>query len=376
MVNKVLVSVLIVIMGVAGMGGCASPAAQSSIIPTTILASTTANSSPTGAISPAVALATNLDVPWAMAFLPDGNIIFTERPGRVMLYEIGKGLLPNPLLTLQNVAAVGEGGLLGIAVHPDFSSNHYIYLYYTVDQPGGAINRVERYVMEVNTLKEDKVILDEIPAGTIHNGGRIKFGPDGYLYITAGDAGDQNEAQNTAALNGKIHRVKDDGSIPSDNPFPGSSVYSYGHRNPEGLAWDSQGRLWETENGPTGNDEINIIEAGKNYGWPIIQGGETKAGMVTPVLNSGPDTWAPSGTAFYQGNIYFTGLRGVSLFEAVIGNTPVTLNRYLQGAYGRLREVVVGPDGYFYIFTNNTDGRGAPAADDDKLLRIDPRGLK
>jgi glucose/arabinose dehydrogenase len=153
-------------------------------------------------------------------------------------------------------------------------------------------------------------------------------------------------------------------------------VYSYGHRNPEGLDWDDQGRLWETEHGSSATDEVNLIEPGKNYGWPVIRGDETKAGMVTPVLNSGADTWAPSGTAFYHGNLYFAGLRGVSLFKALTGDKPVTLKRYFQGAYGRLREVVVGPDGFFYIFTNNTDGRGNPAVDDDKLIRIDPRGLQ
>jgi glucose/arabinose dehydrogenase len=230
--------------------------------------------------------------------------------------------------------------------------------------------------MNGNRLQEDKIILNNIPAGTNHDGGRIKFGPDGYLYITAGDAGEQDAAQDINALNGKIHRVKDDGSIPPDNPFPGSSVYSYGHRNPEGLAWDDKGRLWATEHGSSATDEFNLIEPGKNYGWPVIRGDETRDGMVTPVINSGSETWAPSGVAYYQGSMYYTGLRGVSLFQAVINGTSATLKRHLQGAYGRLREVVVGPDGFFYVLTSNRDGRGNPVSGDDKLIRIDPRGLE
>ena len=230
--------------------------------------------------------------------------------------------------------------------------------------------------MQDNTLEEDKIILDNIPANTIHDGGRIKFGPDGYLYIGSGDAGNENAAQDIESLSGKILRVTDDGVIPEDNPFPGSPVYSYGHRNPEGLAWDDEGRLWATEHGSSATDELNMIESGKNYGWPVIRSDQTQEGMVTPVINSGGDTWAPSGAAFYNGKIYFTGLRGQSLFEALISETPVTLNRYFQGDYGRLREVVLGSDGFLYVFTNNTDGRGSPASDDDKLLKIDPDSLQ
>jgi glucose/arabinose dehydrogenase len=374
-VKKFILTVLIVIMGAVGLGGCTSPAAQTTEIPTTTLTSGTSSTN-TSTILPDAALATGLEIPWALAFLPDGNIIFTERPGRVRLYESGKGLQATPLMTVPGISAQGESGLLGIAVHPDYAGNHYVYLYYTRDNSGTLVNRVERFTVNGGILQADKIILDNIPAGSIHDGGRIKFGPDGYLYITSGDAGKQDAAQDISALNGKIHRVKDDGGIPPDNPFPGSTVYSYGHRNPEGLAWDDKGRLWATEHGSSATDELNLIEPGKNYGWPVIRGNETGQGMVTPVINSGTDTWAPSGAAFYQGSIYYTGLRGVSLFEAVINGDTVNLKRHLQGAYGRLREVVAGPDGFLYVLTSNRDGRGNPVSGDDKLIRVDPRGLK
>lgn len=364
----------ILVILAAGLAGCNS---TGTIAPGTTAATTTGTATLTNpSIEPVIVLATGLEIPWALDFLPDGNIIFTERPGRVRLYQMGQGLLPDPIYTVPNISAQGEGGLLGIAVHPDFENNHYIYLYYTVDQAGGAINRVQRYKKNGNSLETDKVILDNIPAGNIHDGGRIKFGPDGYLYLGSGDAGNADAAQELKSLDGKILRITDDGGIPEDNPFPGSPVYSYGHRNPEGLAWDNLGRLWATEHGSSGTDELNLIEPGKNYGWPVIRGNDTREGMVTPVINSGSNTWAPSGAAFYEGRIFFTGLRGASLFEAVINGDEVTLRRHLEGEYGRLREVVVGPDGFFYITTSNRDGRGSPAANDDRILKIDPRSLK
>jgi len=321
-------------------------------------------------------LAAGLEVPWALDFLPDGGIILTERPGRIRLINAAGELQPESLLVVNDVAAQGESGLLGIARHPEYASNGFIYVYYTYNDGGGLYNRVRRYVMEGNTLSADRVIIDRIPAGSIHDGGRIKFGPDGLLYITAGDAGNADAAQDTGALNGKILRVTDEGGIPEDNPFPGSPVYSYGHRNPEGLAWDSQGNLWATEHGSSATDELNVIVPAKNYGWPVIRGDEEKEGMVSPVINSGSHTWAPSGAAYLDGSIFFTGLRGESLFQVVIdGVTVKSLTAHLEGKYGRLREVVVGPDGFLYVLTSNRDGRGSPSAEDDRLFKIDPASL-
>ncbi|OGO30896.1 MAG: glucose sorbosone dehydrogenase [Chloroflexi bacterium RBG_16_56_11] len=345
-------------------------------VPPTTSTQTAPSATQTPAGGPlAVALATRLEVPWALDFLPGGAIIFTERPGRVRLIDAGRRLLPEPLLVVRDVAATGEGGLLGIAVHPDFSRNNLVYLYYTYQDGGSLFNRVARYIWRGSSLVNDRVIIDGIPAGSVHDGGRIKFGPDGYLYITCGDAGNAAAAQDISALNGKILRLEDDGGVPADNPFPGSPVYSYGHRNPEGLAWDDRGRLWATEHGSSATDELNLVESGKNYGWPVIRGDETAAGMVTPVINSGAETWAPSGAAYFNGSIFFTGLRGQSLFEVPVGGAGVTLKRHFDRDFGRLREVVIGPDGFFYLLTSNRDGRGLPVDEDDQVIRLDPARL-
>jgi glucose/arabinose dehydrogenase len=228
------------------------------------------------------------------------------------------------------------------------------------------------------TLTDQKIILDGIPGAPNHNGGRIKFGPDKFLYIGTGDAQNPSQAQNTNSLGGKILRIKDDGEIPADNPFH-NPVYSYGHRNVQGLAWDNQGRLWATEHGrsgiQSGLDEINLIEKGKNYGWPIIQGNEKRGGMETPRLNSGPTTtWAPSGLAFLDGVLYFGGLRGRTLYEALTDN--LALKEHFKDKFGRIRDVIVGPEGLLYITTSNQDGRGNPKKGDDKIIRVNPKKLQ
>lgn len=319
-------------------------------------------------------IAQNLEVPWDLVFLPNGSILFTERVGQVRFID-QKGLLyEKPAGTLSEVFQIGEGGLLGIEKHPDFNKNNYIYVYYTYGSEGNrTLNRVSRLEFINDTLQNEKVIVDEIPGSVFHNGGRIKFGPDDNLYITTGDAQEPSLAQDTNSLAGKILRVNDEGRPIEDNPF-NNAVYSYGHRNPQGLAWDSQGRLWATEHGPSNLDEINVIEIGKNYGWPTITGDQSRNGMEVPEVNSGSDTWAPSGAVFHNGSVFFAGLRGNALYEISVNN-PSKPKEYFKGQYGRLRGVVMGPDSMFYITTSNQDGRGSVLAGDDKIIKIDPESL-
>ncbi len=329
--------------------------------------------------SPSVSVvAEGLDIPWSIAWLPSGEMLVTERPGTLRrIMPDGQRSYP-----IQGVMHRGEGGLLGLALHPDFPSNRWLYLYLTTAAGGGLANRVERYLFAEDGLTERTVILEGIPGAANHDGGFLGFGPDGYLYVTTGDAGNPDSAQDTASLAGKILRIADDGSIPPDNPF-GNAVYSYGHRNPQGLAWDERGRLWSTEHGRSGirsgYDELNRIERGGNYGWPVLQGDEEGEGMIAPVLHSGPDTtWAPASAAFLNGSIVFGGLRGRALFESMLPEEegmPV-LRRHLDGAYGRIRFAGVGPDGMLYLTTSNTDGRGDPVAGDDRILRVDPAMLE
>ncbi|HVZ67605.1 MAG TPA: PQQ-dependent sugar dehydrogenase [Patescibacteria group bacterium] len=331
----------------------------------------------------------NLAIPWAIAFLPDGNLLVTERPGKLDL--ISKNGSSSTLLGNISVKAEGEGGLLGVAVSPNFSQNKNIYLYYTFasSDSNNMLNRVVKYKLDNNKLAREKILVDNIPSGSNHDGGRIKFGPDGYLYITTGDGEQPSLAQSKNTLGGKILRITEDGNPAPGNPFANAQgkptnstqnplIYSYGHRNPQGITWDNSGQLWETEHGRSiplsGLDEINKISPGLNYGWPIIQGDEKKEGMVTPVLNSTASvTWAPSGTAFLNGSLFFGGLKGNGLYQYDINTGK--LSKYLDGKLGRIREVVVGPDGFLYITTSNTDGRGTPSEGDDKILKVNPKKL-
>ena len=329
-------------------------------------------------------VAENLKIPWSIAWTPDGTIFFTERDGH--LKTIKDGMVSEPIFSV-DVGGV-EGGLLGIALDPNYSENHYIYLYYTYNDFLSTKNKVVRYVESNLTLSEDKILIDEIPGGPYHDGGRIKFGPDGKLYITTGDAANADLAQDKNSIAGKILRINSDGTIPEDNPFGDSPIYSIGHRNPQGLDWDESGRLVATEHGPSGfyglaHDEINLIEPGLNYGWPDIIGPQESEGLITPIFNTGDDTWAPSGSDFYDGQkipqwsgkYFVANLRGTHLhiidFD-LENNKIISHQKLFDGEFGRLRDVATGPDGYLYILTSNRDGRGAPQVNDDKILRIVP----
>ena len=329
-------------------------------------------------------VAENLEVPWAIAFAPDGRIFVTERIGQLRVIENGV-LNPEPIKIL-NVGGI-EGGLLGIALDPNFEENHYIYLYYTYNDFLSTFNKLSRFTESDNKLSDERVLLDKIPGGPFHDGGRIKFGPDGKLYVTTGEAGNRALAQDLDSLGGKILRINSDGTIPDDNPFD-SPVYSFGHRNPQGIDWDPvTGKLVSTEHGPSGergfaHDEVNVIEPGKNYGWPDIVGDETKPELISPLLHTGDETWAPSGATFYNSdnipeweNMFFIGtLRGnhLRMLDLDLETNQVLSSEALFSEYGRLRDASMGPDGNLYILTSNRDGRGSPEPNDDRILRIVP----
>ena len=332
-------------------------------------------------------VARGLDTPWAIDFAADGRIFITERVGRIRVIKGGR-LLAEPWMTLE-VAAVGEAGLMGLALDPQFAQNRFVYVAYTHRATNGRLqNRLVRLRDDPKTGKGglDKILIDNVAGSNNHDGGRVKFGPDGKLYWTMGDAQTTRYAQDLRSLNGKILRLNPDGSIPVDNPFPNSYVYSYGHRNPQGLAWQPKTqRLYSTEHGPSGfqgccRDEINYIEPGKNYGWPEIRGDETREGIVTPVIHAGTsETWAPAGAAFatsgpWAGSLLFTGLRGQILYRLVLDpNDPrktEKFERYFYRQFGRLRDIVEGPDGNLYLLTSNRDGRGSPKDDDDRVIRL------
>ena len=314
--------------------------------------------------------AEKLDTPWSMTFLPNNDMLLTERSGNVKrLGQDGK------TFPIAGVRETSEGGLLGIVLDPEFEQNDRLYLYMTTEQSGQLENRIDTYALKDDQLTYQQTILAGIPAASNHNGGGIAFGPDGKLYVTTGDAAQDHLAQDKNSLAGKILRLNKDGSVPADNPF-GNYVWSYGHRNPQGIAWDEQGRMWSVEHGPsgfggTGQDELNLIEKAANYGWPTVTGDKTAQDMREPVIHSGPsETWAPAALVYYDGSLYFAGLRGQSLYQAKINDdASVSLMRHFSGLYGRLRAVARNDQNLFFS-TSNRDGRGSPADNDDRIIKI------
>lgn len=310
-------------------------------------------------------IADELEIPWSIE--KQGNTFYlTERTGSMVKVEEGNKVRQKVELS-KPLATAAEAGLLGFVLAPDFPGSGRAYAYYTYEDRSGQFNRIVTLVLEEDVWKEERVLLDHIPSGRFHHGGRLKIGPDGKLYAATGDATEPSVAQDPESLGGKILRMNLDGSVPDDNPFPDSYVYSYGHRNPQGLAWAADGTLYASEHGSSANDEINRIEAGNNYGWPVIQGAEEQEGMVTPLFTSGRQTtWAPSGMAWADGKLYAAALRGAAVLEFDLSSGRV---REAVTGFGRIRDVRIEGDTLYWI-TNNTDGRGTPREGDDKLYRV------
>lgn len=317
-------------------------------------------------------IADKLQTPWSIAFSEDGKGFFTERKGTVK--EVGPNgkMLKEPVAYIR-VDQIGEGGLLGLALHPNFTSNHKMYVYHTYSNYSGTFNKVLMLLEKNDKIIDSETIFDGIPGGTFHNGGRLKFGPDSKLYVSTGDASKPELAQDKSSWAGKILRLNDDGSIPHDNPFPGSPVYAYGFRNVQGMTWNPETKLmYATEHGSTGNDEIDIVHPGSNYGWPYEECSDGKA-HTAPTICFNPSV-APSGITFvksnklgYRDDLIIATLKGSHL--RAINLKTGEQNNILVG-YGRLRDVVEGPNGFLYVLTSNTDGRGIPEETDDKILRI------
>lgn len=322
-------------------------------------------------------IAQNLDVPWAIDIAVDNRIFFTEKPGRLGMIHANGTLASEPIVNI-HTEDIGEAGLMGLALHPNFTQNHLMYVYHTYAKNGGLYNKVLMLTEKNNKIVNSKIILDGIPASDSNNGGRIKFGPDGKLYVSTGDSETPELAQNTKSLAGKLLRLNDDGTIPDDNPIPESPVYSYGHRDIQGFAWHPiTKKLYASEHGPAGNDEVNIIEPGSNYGWPIeVCNHSTSSAPIrfeTPEYCFNPEI-APSGLTIaasnklgYQNDILFTTLRGSHLHHI---DLETRIQDNVLVGYGRLSDIVEAHDGSLYVLTTNRNAIGIGNANDDHILQI------
>ncbi len=312
--------------------------------------------------------ANELRIPWAIASAGETYYV-TERPGTIVQITQDSQVRQQVQLA-RPVAAQGEGGLLGLVLAPDFADSKEAYVYHTYEAEGGVFNRIVMIREEDGRWDESHVLLEGIPGSYIHNGGRLAIGPDGHLYATTGDFNEEEQAQELDSLGGKILRMTLAGEVPSDNPIPGSYIYSYGHRNPQGLTWDSNGQLYSAEHGPSGSpgghDEINRIEQGANYGWPLVIGDDIQSGLQPPLYHTGQTAIAPSGIAAADTYLYVAALRGEVLLRYDLESAE--LEPVLQGE-GRIRDVWV-QESDLYIITNNTDGRGRPGAGDDRMLKL------
>ncbi|MCM3760163.1 sorbosone dehydrogenase family protein [Alkalihalobacillus oceani] len=308
-----------------------------------------------------------LEVPWAIE--KSGETLFiTERNGSIVTIEEGRDTRAEVVLEHDELAE-GEGGLLGFVLSPDYAEDGRAFVYHTYQEEGQILNRIAVISQSDDDGQwiEEEEVLAGIPGGRIHNGGRLAMGPDEKLYATTGDAGIEELAQEREAMAGTILRLELDGTVPDDNPWEDSYVYSYGHRNPQGLAWDEDGTLYSSEHGSSAYDEINLIEAGVNYGWPIVRGDETEEGLSAPLIHSGEDTWAPSGAAVAKDVLYVAGLRGEAIYALNLQTSEFVT--WLEG-FGRIRDLFVDGQSLYFI-TNNRDGRGVPQDSDDYLIKVD-----
>jgi glucose/arabinose dehydrogenase len=306
-------------------------------------------------------IVSGLSVPWGLAFLPDGSALVSQRDkGNILRIPVGGGD-PQQVYQVADSVSGGEGGLLGLAVSPSYASDQLVYAYYTAE----SANKIARFKLSDRT---PKVIFDGITRGGRHNGGRLAFGPDGMLYVGTGDASEGTQSQDPADVNGKILRLTPDGKPAPGNPTAGSPVWSMGHRNVQGLAWDSKKTMYAIEFGQDTWDEVNIIRPGKNYGWPKVEGRSGNPAYVDPIVQWHTDDASPSGAAIVGDTLYVAALKGERLWQVPLNGGSPTAS--LTGKYGRLRTVAVAPDGALWVMTSNRDGRGDPAANDDRILRF------
>ncbi|MCW2791174.1 MAG: glucose sorbosone dehydrogenase [Nocardioides sp.] len=371
-------AVAVTVLGLAGCTTDDSSAPGTTLTATPAPTETTAPTAPTDGTAPGeptraprvvATIATDLAVPWGLGFLPDGDAIVTERDTRRVLLIHGPDHRVREIGTIDAAAPQGEAGLLGVAVSPDFETDHQLFFYVSTAED----NRIVRTTYDAGRLGEPTVILDDIPNGFIHDGGRLAFGPDGYLYASTGETGDDSLSQDKASLGGKILRITTDGDPAPGNPFGDSPVWSYGHRNVQGLAFDDRGRLWASEFGHNDFDELNLIEPGDDYGWPIVEGRGGRAGLTDPQVVWDVAVASPSGLAWRDGELWLASLRGARLWRIdVTGNLATDPKDFFVGEYGRMRTVAVAPDGRLWVTTSNQDGRGAPVEGDDRILLVDP----
>ena len=370
----------------AGCTGTATPGPSATTITPTSSADADAPSSAAGPGTPGPTapgpatlqvstVATGLDTPWGLAFLPDGRAVVTSRDtGTVRLVDAAGTVTEAG--TIDGVAPDGEGGLLGVAVSPTFATDHRLFVYYTAADD----NRIATVELVDDALRNQQVGFTGIPKAGIHNGGRLVVGPDGMLYVGTGDAGNRPTAQDPAAPGGKILRLTADlepaPGNPDDPPLAGGAGWDLGHRNVQGLAFDDRGRLWAAEFGQDTWDELNLIEPGRNYGWPVVEGIGDQPQYTNPERVWATDDASPSGLAYWRGSLWLAGLRGERLWQIPLNTGaaagPLTAEpiAHLDGTYGRLRTVAAAPDGSLWLTTSNTDGRGDVRDGDDRILRL------